>query len=356
MRYATCIIDASFDGRPLLYAIREQLGISRKSLRHTKYIPDAILVDGRPARTDDIAHAGTLLSVAISDADIAATPSSIEPEQGALDVLYQDEDLLVVNKPAGIVVHPRVGHTSGTLANFAAGYLAERGLSCGCHPAHRLDQGTSGAIVFALNGYAQAQLQRQLHKTFHREYLAICDGWIKEAESEHDEQQPDALLHSLDNRSHELGQNKNVLALPHSDEKWCTIDAPIGRRRDKASTTFAVVGDAPCEEGSAKDAVTHFKVLSRFESDGWRLSLVGLRLETGRTHQIRVHMAHIGHPLVGDALYGNEEGCAHGRPYINRPALHSWRISFAHPLNGKAMQLEAPLPQDLQNILGAISF
>lgn len=373
MRYATCVIDISFDGEPLLRPIREQLGISRKSLRHTKYVKDAILVDGQPARTDDAAHAGSLLSVAISDEDIAATPSSGEPEQGPLDVLYQDEDLLVVNKPAGLVVHPRVGHTSGTLLNFAAGHLATQGLTCGCHPVHRLDQGTSGAIVFALNGYAQAQLQRQLHKSFHREYLAICEGWFENIESKNEKRQLDVLLDGrneegqldvlLDGQSeeHESNHGKDGLALSGGDKEWRTIDAAIGRRSDIASTTFAVIGDAPCVEGSAKEAVTHFKVVRGLMlASGERLSLVRLKLETGRTHQIRVHMAHIGHPLLGDTLYGkacereNESGCGHAR--INRPALHSWCLSFLHPLNGRKIEVEAPLPQDFLDLIGSDEF
>ncbi|MDO5335187.1 MAG: RluA family pseudouridine synthase [Coriobacteriia bacterium] len=316
MRHASCVIADEFEAATVAQVAREQLGIGRKALRHTKYVDGAILLDGRAARSDDLAHAGQTLSVAISDADILVTPSSVRPEPGQVCVLYQDEDVVILNKPAGKVVHPRVGNTSGTIANHLAFYLQEQGINCGAHPVHRLDRGTSGALVFALSGYAQAQLQRQLHKSFHREYLALCTGLIDEE------------------------------SLPASKDGWHTIEAPIGRRTDRTSTTFTVLGDAPCDPTQAKQAITHFQVLDAFTSvQAGALSLVRLKLETGRTHQIRVHLAHLGHPLLGDELYGEPS------PYIHRAALHSHQLSFLQPLKGAFVEVKAPLPADMASLL-----
>ncbi len=384
---ASCLVSPELDGASVADVLRQQLHVGRKTIRHARYVEGAILVDGQVARTDAQVNTGQTVSIRTDDALVRASTPSITPEHGPLEVLYLDECFIAVNKPAGLVVHPRVGNTEHTLANYVAGYLEKQGIPGKVHPIHRIDSGTTGIVLFALSSFAQSAIQQQLHCTFHRDYLALCTGWV-----EGDPNKPSSFA---------------------SDEQldydaFRAIDAPIARRSDCESTKFTVVGDAPSVEGSGKAAVTHLMTLAHIDytatgahlarandmepgatltskgSAGSNanaehpLSLVRLRLETGRTHQIRVHMAHLGHPLLGDHLYGTLSDSLYGAasscdslygmaslgepPYgiapqeenqlpINRPALHSWRLSFRHPVGSKEIKIEAPLPADMQRFL-----
>ncbi len=335
MHRASCFVSNEFDGASVSDVLRGQLQIGRKTIRHARYIEGAILLDGKACRTDATVTAGQEVSIVIADDIVRASSPQITPEYGPLEILYCDEDLIVVNKPANMVVHPRVGNTQHTLANYVAGFLEELSnkddkdcqtvAGTNVHPVHRIDSGTTGIVIFARNSFAQSQLQHQFHKSFHREYLALCRGWIP-----------------------------GNIAGPAASSQWQSVDAPIARQSDCVSTRFTVVGDAPCNKEKAKSALTHFQVLARLETqvpgkeglpEKASLSVVRLKLETGRTHQIRVHMAHLGYPLLGDPLYGSTS-CL-----LRRPALHSWRISFVHPVAKKQIKLEAPLPADLQKLL-----
>jgi len=232
-------------------------------------------------------------------------PSAMEVEIAAesipLDVVFEDSDLIVVNKPRGMVVHPAPGHFSGTLVNALLYHCKDlSGINGEIRPGivHRIDKDTSGLIVAAKNDKAHTGLAEQLKEhTVTRKYLAIVHG----------------------NLAHDHG----------------TIDAPIGRDVYDRKR-FAVT------DKNSKHAVTHFAVIEQFKD----YSYLELKLETGRTHQIRVHMQFIGHPLIGDPLYGKKKGVG-----MEGQALHAAILGFVHPRNGEYLEFEAELPEDMRRVL-----
>ena len=237
----------------------------------------------------------------------APEPAGVEPEDIALSVVYQDTDLIVVDKPAGLVVHPAAGHRAGTLVNallFHCGDLSGIGGVTRPGIVHRLDKGTSGLIVAAKCDAAHHSLALQFKRhSIEREYLALVRGSPGDARG--------------------------------------TVDAPIGRHpsdRKRFSTRAR----------SGRPAVTHWRVETRFEGH----TLLRVRLETGRTHQIRVHLASAGLPVAGDPVYGG--GGRRGLPGLSRPALHAAVLGFAHPRDGREIRFEAPLAADLQRLLGEL--
>lgn len=273
--------------------LRAQLRCSSAVIRTARGYPDGILLDGVHAATPQTARPGQVLSILLSD----RTDGDLVPAQGPLDIVYEDADLLVVNKAAGVAVHPGPGHHDDTLGNFLTGYYKNKGVPFVYRPAHRLDRNTSGLMVVARHAHAQELLKGQLHSgEFRREYLAVCEGVPAQREG--------------------------------------VIDQPIGR------ADGSVLKREMRPDGAR--AVTRYQVL---ESCGGR-SLIRLELETGRTHQIRVHMAWLGHPLTGDFLYGTE------RPeLIGRTALHSWRLELTQPLTGEKLELTAPVPEDMARLV-----
>ncbi len=273
--------------------LKRHLHLSGTVVRRVKWLEDGILVDGRRVNTRFCPAAGQVLSVRLSD---PVRNSGIVPAPGPLDIVYEDEDLIVLNKAAGVPVHPGPGHFSDTLGNFLVDYYEKTGQEADFHPVHRLDRGTSGLLVAAKHPHAQEVLKNQLHtEDFRRVYLAVCEG------------------------------------VP--DPPSGVIDAPLGPRPGSLMEQMVRPDGRP--------ARTKYGVLRRW---GGR-ALVSLELETGRTHQIRVHMAHIGHPLTGDFLYGAED-----RDLIPRPALHSGYLSFRHPITGENMQFSVPLPEDMARL------
>jgi len=222
-------------------------------------------------------------------------PSNIIPEKLPLDIRYEDDWLLVVNKPAGQLVHPTTQEPRGTLGNAILFHYNEQGESHAFHPVHRLDRETSGLVLIAKQPQIQFKLSPKGIKAFHREYLAIIPG---------------------------------ELTPPAG-----TIDAPIAR----ALPSIILRQVAP----DGKAARTHYDTVKT----NHELSLVHLVLETGRTHQIRVHLSHLGHPLIGDDLYGGS------RDLISRQALHAFRLSFTHPMTGEDIVVTAPLPSDMGRIV-----
>lgn len=231
-------------------------------------------------------------------------PLQLEKENIPLDIVYEDKDIVVINKPAGLVVHPGNGHPSGTLVNALLYHIDELANDDDCvRPGlvHRIDKDTSGLLVVAKNDTAFRFLQDQLKDhTMHREYRAIVKGIIAEEEA--------------------------------------MIDAPIGRDITHP-TKFGVNGR------DSKEAVTYFQVIERFPRSN--ATYVDCRLKTGRTHQIRVHMDYIGHPLIGDPLYGS------GNKHIFRDGqlLHAYKLTFIHPSTKEEASFRAPLPDYYEKVL-----
>ena len=256
-------------------------------------------VSGRARKSNYKLQAGEMVLLTIP----AAQPVAILPEDIPLDVLYEDADIIVVNKPRGMVVHPATGVYSGTLVNALLFHCHDlSGINGEIRPGivHRLDKDTSGVMVAAKNDAAHIDLAEQIRtKTAHRIYNAIVCGNIRE----------------------EAGIIKGDIGRHPTDRKKMAIVHEHG-----------------------KPAVTHFRVLERFGD----YTLVECRLETGRTHQIRVHMASIGHPVLGDPKYGPRKACPFA---IEGQALHSLSLSLTHPVTLERMTFTAPLPEDMANIL-----
>ena len=242
----------------------------------------------------------------------APTPIEATPEPIPLDIVYEDEDLLVINKPEGMVVHPAPGAPCGTLVNALLFYLGDRlsGIGGALRPGivHRIDKDTSGLLVVAKNDAAHQHLADQLkvHRV-RRVYHAIAIGNLREDEG--------------------------------------TVDAPIGRHPTDRKKMAVLRGVG----AHARDAVTHYRVLERFAG----MCHVECRLETGRTHQIRVHMASLGHPLLGDPVYGgaNHQFCESHPTLIHGQCLHAAELSLIHPRTGEEMHFTCPLPEDMERIL-----
>lgn len=274
--------------------LRKHLLLSGTVIRRIKWLEDGILVDGVRVNTRFVPKTGQVLSVRLSDPE---RTSGIVPAAGELDIVYEDEDVIVLNKAPGVSVHPGPGHYNDTLGNFLIYYYNRTGQLADFHPVHRLDRGTSGLLVAAKHPHAQERLKAQLHSSaFCRGYLAVCQG----------EPQPTCGL----------------------------VDAPLGPAEG------SLVAQRVRPDG--KPARTRYQVLCAANGR----ALVQLSLDTGRTHQIRVHMAHIGHPLVGDFLYGTED-----HTLIRRPALHSHTLKFLHPVTGRRLEFEQPLPADMQSLV-----
>ncbi len=293
VRYLQLHIDAPLAGQTVDTILRRHLNLSGTVIRRIKWLEDGITVDGTRVTVRHNALEGQTLSVRLTDPEGTEQPV---PTPGPLELIYEDEDMVVVNKQPGILIHPSHGHFDDTIGNYLIHHFRENGEGAGFHPVHRLDKGTSGLLIVAKHPHGQEKLKHQLHTgAFRRRYLAVCQGVPSPASG--------------------------------------TIDAPI------APVPGSLMAREVNPEGQA--ARTHYKVLARWGSR----ALVELELDTGRTHQIRVHMAHIGHPLTGDFLYGTED-----KALIARPALHSWQVEINHPISGKQLHFTASLPQDIQNL------
>ena len=274
--------------------LKRHLHLSGTVVRRIKWLPDGILVDGARVNTRFCPREGQVLSVRLDDPE---RRSDIVPAPGPLDILYEDGDMVVLNKAPGVSVHPGPGHFDDTLGNFLLDHYDQEGETADFHPVHRLDRGTSGLLAAAKHPHAQEVLKNQLHtNAFRRTYLAVCEG---------------------------------VPQMPEG-----TIEAPLGPKPGSLMEQMV--------RPDGKFARTRYKVLGSHEGR----ALVELELDTGRTHQIRVHMAYLGHPLTGDFLYGKED-----RTLIGRPALHSHRLELCHPVTGERMTFTAPLPQDMEMLL-----
>ncbi len=274
--------------------LKRRLELSGTVVRRIKWLPDGILLDGIRVHTDARPREGQVLSVRLDDPE---RRSGIVSAPGPLDIVYEDEDLIVLNKAPGLSVHPGPGHFDDTLGNFLLYHYDQEGETADFHPVHRLDRGTSGLIVAAKHPHAQERLKARLHTPdFRRVYLAVCEG------------------------------------VPAPDSG--TIDAPLGPKPGSLMEQMV--------RPDGKAARTRYQVL---RENGGR-ALLRLELDTGRTHQIRVHLAHIGHPLTGDFLYGAEEP-----RLIPRPALHAAELSLCHPISGARLDFSVPLPEDIAQLM-----
>jgi 23S rRNA pseudouridine1911/1915/1917 synthase len=265
-----------------------------------------VLVDGRDARANQTVKIGQQIALEMP-APVDAEP---QPEALPLAILYQDRDVIVVDKPAGMVVHPAAGHESGTLVNALLHHIDDlSGIGGEKRPGivHRLDRGTSGLMVVAKHDTAHQELARQFQeREIEKEYIALVWGDV------------------------------------HAGRR---IDAPIGRDPSNRKKMSA-------RARRSRDAVTRIVRAERLHP---MLTLVRVAIHTGRTHQIRVHLSAIGHPVVGDALYGGVHrrvaGDLRAVTHLARPFLHAARLAFQHPSDGRRMEFESPLPDDLQRVL-----
>jgi 23S rRNA pseudouridine1911/1915/1917 synthase len=277
-------------------------GLSRSRVQ--RLITDGrVTADGQPVKANTVIQAGAVLVIDVPPVE----PAGIEPEAIPLDVVYEDDEVLVVDKPAGLVVHPSPGHWSGTLVNALLARDTVYGGIAGVERpgiVHRLDRDTSGLLMVAKTDAAQTSLMAQLKaRRVKKTYLALVQGGVQAA----------------------VGR----------------IEAPIGRD-PKNRMRMAVMPDG-------RPSVTGYRVRERFA--GW--TLLELDLVTGRTHQIRVHLAALGHSVAGDPVYGT--GTARRGPEgLTRLFLHAWRLVFAAPATGDLVRLEAPLPAELEGVLQAL--
>lgn len=258
-----------------------------------------VLVDGKPVKASYQVDEGDVISLDIPE----AVEPEIEPENMDLDILYEDQDVILVNKPKGMVVHPAAGHYSHTLVNGLMYHCKDQlsGINGVMRPGivHRIDMDTTGVIIACKNDMAHNSIAAQLKEhSITRRYQAIVHGVLKD----------------------DAG----------------TIEGPIGRHpTDRKKMAI--------NHKNGKEAITHYKVLERFG----QATYIECRLETGRTHQIRVHMASLGHPLLGDTVYGSSKNPYH----LQGQALHAMILGFVHPITGEYLEFEAPLPEYFSKLL-----
>ncbi|MDF2841218.1 MAG: pseudouridine synthase, RluA family, partial [Clostridia bacterium] len=281
------------NGRILKDFLKSKLQFSRRSIIALKKC-GGVTVNGVNCHMNTVLKEKDIVEVSFQDTE----SENILPEQMQLDIIFEDEHIIVLNKGPDMPVHPTRRHIMGTLANGLAYYWLNMDKAIKIRPINRLDKDTSGLVMFAKSAHIQHLLSHYVGKEeFKKEYLALVHGRMQEAEG--------------------------------------TIDLPIAR--EKEQSMIRVVR----EDGDR--AVTHFKTTAVF----CEYSIVNIILETGRTHQIRVHMSYIGHPLVGDIMYG---GSTEG---INRQALHAEKITMLHPITKQWHRFIAPVPQDIQNLKSA---
>ena len=278
-------IPDEYNGKKVIAYLRGEAKLSSRLIRTLKHHEDGIMLNGEHIRTVDLLKTGDCLSITLPESE-----SEIEPVEYELDIVFEDDDLLIVNKPAMLPIHPSHNHQGDTLANAVIFHLTKKGKGASFRAVGRLDKGTSGLVVCALNSYCASRLQAKIEKT----YYAVVEG-VYEGEG--------------------------------------TIDMPI--YRPDPHKTLRAVGE------NGDRAVTHWKALKTNS----RRTLLEINLETGRTHQIRVHFASLGTPLTGDRMYGTQS------EEISHQALHCGKISFTHPVTGTLIKLECPIPDEMNNLL-----
>lgn len=310
-------VDAGGSGERLDRWLAEQLP-DRSRSEIQRWVKDGLVaVDGQTARASVRLEQGQQIGLAIPE---AVAPAGIAPESLPLNIVYEDDDLLVVDKPAGMVVHPAPGHSGGTLVNAVLHHCPQiEGVGGERRPGivHRLDKETSGLIVVAKNDHAHRYLQAQFkERTVYKQYLALVEGRLTPARGR--------------------------------------ITAPIGRHPDDRKRQAVLPADPQTGSSAGREAITDYAVLAVYAAPGassgapaTTFSLVGAELHTGRTHQIRVHFAWYKHPIVGDTVYGLRKQ----RLKLDRHFLHAHRLRLRLPATGTEREFVAPLPAELQAIL-----
>ncbi|MCQ1528164.1 RluA family pseudouridine synthase [Lutispora saccharofermentans] len=288
------IIDEQYSGRCIKDFLINKLGVSHRNLVNLKK-NSAILLNDEAAYVNARLTMGDRVEIFLMDKG----SENILPEAFALDIIYEDDYLIVVNKEAGMPVHPTKGHFTGTVANALAYYWRDKGKNIKIRPINRLDKDTSGLVLFAKNSHVQYMMSKEKF-SFRKEYIAVVEGLMEK----------------------EVG----------------IIDLPI--KREGSHTIRRTVSQ------DGQRAVTSYKSIKKKEA----ATLLRVNLVTGRTHQIRVHMSSSGHPLFGDELYGGS------REMIQRQALHAEKIFFIHPATGSDIELHAKIPRDIKLLCDVLGF
>lgn len=284
-------VTSEYDGRKVIHFLRGYCGVSSRLLRSIKFTDDGMKLNGVKTRTIDRLKEGDVVSITLPEDETAPEPLAAE-----IDIIYEDDDILVINKSPFMAMHPTHNHQGDTLANAVSAYLTQKGNTASFRAVGRLDKGTSGVVVCALNPFAAGKLSGGIKK----EYSALVMGNLPETG---------------------------------------TVDVPI-YRPDPMKTLRA------CSyEIGVEPAVTHWRSEKHFDG----ATLINLKLETGRTHQIRVHMSFIGHPLAGDTMYGDF------LPEIGHQLLHCRKCRFVHPVTDEEMSFEAPFPEDFAAVMESLS-
>ncbi len=287
------MIPTDWANQTVFHTLTTHLGVSKATIQKWNQV-SAIIKNNERADVNHKVHEGDTLSLHLFKAE----DYGVIPEKRTLSILYEDEHLLILDKPYGIDTHPNQENQKGTLANIVAYHFQSSGQHTRVRHIHRLDKDTSGAIIFAKHDLAHSLLDQSLQaRKIKRTYLALIEGEIVPPQGK--------------------------------------INKAIGRDRHHATRRRV--------SPKGQNAITHYSVVEY--NTKTNLSTVSLQLETGRTHQIRVHLSSIGHPLAGDLLYGGK------KKIIKRQALHSARISFIHPISHEQITVEAPLPEDMATIM-----
>lgn len=289
-------VEEKYDGIVIREFLKEELELSSRLIRRAA-IEKRIFVNKEAVRMRKVLHTGDIVEVKLERVE----SQNIIPEKMDLNIVYEDDDILVINKPPYTVVHPTRGYPTGTLANGILYYFNETNQNCIVRLVSRLDMDTSGLIIIAKNQYAHMALSKEMQLNhLEKRYLAVVHGHLEEEEG--------------------------------------TIDLPIFKPENEESIFKRIVDE------KGQRSITNYKVIKKFKD----ADLVECLLETGRTHQIRVHLSHIGHPIYGDTLYGYGE---EEKELIPRQALHAYGLDFKSPRTKEQLSLRAELPDDILNLI-----